>query len=95
MAAARSAGGAAGLVRGKRVLCVEDGPTCTHGGMPTGAACEMAKLCGASALVDPRPYAVGKLKETFATYPAIGPLLPAMGYSLCLFLLFVVVVIIV
>jgi predicted GTPase len=69
------------LVRGKRVLAVEDGPTLTHGGMKIGAAVVAARRFGAAELVDPRPYAVGKLAETFQIYPEIGVLLPAMGYG--------------
>jgi predicted GTPase len=69
------------LVRGKRVLAVEDGPTLTHGEMKIGAATVAALKFGAAELVDPRPYLVGRLKETFRTYPNIGTLLPAMGYG--------------
>ncbi|MCA8925463.1 MAG: GTPase [Planctomycetes bacterium] len=70
-----------GLLRaGARVLAVEDGPTCTHGGVTLGAASVAATRAGAE-LVDPRPYAVGRIAETFAAYPGIGPLLPAMGYG--------------
>ncbi len=69
------------LVRGKRVLVVEDGPTLTHGEMKIGAGTVAAKKCGAAELVDPREYAVGKLAETFRIYPNIGTLLPAMGYG--------------
>ena len=69
------------LVRGKKVLVVEDGPTLTHGEMKIGAGTVAAKKCGAAELVDPREYAVGKLAETFQTYPNIGTLLPAMGYG--------------
>jgi len=65
---------------GKRVLAVEDGPTLTHGGMTTGAAELAARLFGAT-LVDPRPYAVGSIREIFAKYPGLGQLLPAMGYG--------------
>jgi predicted GTPase len=68
-------------VAGKRVLVVEDGPTVTHGGMKIGAGTVAAQRFGAAALVDPRPYLVGRLRETFATYPGIGTLLPAMGYG--------------
>ncbi len=68
-------------IAGKRVLCVEDGPTLTHGGMSFGAAVVAAKRAGAAELVDPRPYLVGSLKETFEDYPHIGPLVPAMGYG--------------
>ncbi len=66
---------------GARVLVVEDGPTVTHGGMPFGAGTVAAREAGAGTLVDPRPYAVGSLADTFSRYPAVGPVLPAMGYS--------------
>ena len=69
------------LIKGQRVLVVEDGPTLTHGEMEYGAGVIAAERMGAAELVDPRPYLVGTLKETFANYPGIGPLLPAMGYS--------------
>jgi predicted GTPase len=69
------------LIRGKRVLVVEDGPTLTHGNMKIGAGTVAAKKYGASLLVDPRPFVVGRLQETFQTYPGIGTLLPAMGYG--------------
>ena len=69
------------LIKGKRVLVVEDGPTLTHGGMKLGAGTVAAKKFGAAEFIDPRPYTVGKLSETFAIYPNIGTLLPAMGYS--------------
>jgi len=69
------------LVRGKRVLVVEDGPTLTHGEMKIGAGTVAAMKCGAGELVDPREYAVGKLADTFKIYPNIGTLLPAMGYG--------------
>ncbi len=69
------------VVRGKRVLAVEDGPTLTHGGMLIGAGIVAAKKYGAAEFVDPRPWLVGKLKDTFETYPNIGELLPAMGYG--------------
>ena len=71
----------ASLIRGKRVLCVEDGPTLTHGGMKYGAGVMAALKYGASDLVDPRPYASGKIARTFERYPEIGVLLPAMGYG--------------
>jgi len=71
----------ASLIRGKRVLCVEDGPTLTHGGMKYGAGVMAALKYGASDLVDPRPYAAGKIARTFERYPEIGVLLPAMGYG--------------
>ncbi len=69
------------LIRGKRVLVVEDGPTLTHGEMKIGAGVVAALKFGAAELVDPRPYTVGKLSETFRIYPNIGTLLPAMGYG--------------
>jgi predicted GTPase len=68
-------------LRGKRVLAVEDGPTLTHGEMTYGAAVLAAREHGAAALVDPRPFATGSIAETFEHYPAIGTLLPAMGYG--------------
>ena len=64
-----------------RVLAVEDGPTVTHGGMAYGAAVLAAREYGASIIVNPKPYAVGSIKETFNKYPDIDKLLPAMGYS--------------
>lgn len=69
------------LIKGKRVLVVEDGPTLTHGQMTLGAGTVAALKFGAAECVDPRPYIVGKLSETFETYPGIGALLPAMGYG--------------
>jgi predicted GTPase len=69
------------LVAGRKVLVVEDGPTVTHGEMRFGAGMVIARKLGARDIIDPRPFAVGSLEETFHTYPAIGPLLPAMGYS--------------
>ncbi len=69
------------VIRGKRVLVVEDGPTLTHGEMTYGAGTVAAEKFGAEEMVDPRPYAVGKITETFEKYPEIGVLLPAMGYS--------------
>jgi predicted GTPase len=69
------------LVKGKKVLIVEDGPTLTHGGMTYGAGMVAAQKFGAAEFVDPRPFAVGKLAETFKIYPKIGVLLPAMGYG--------------
>ena len=68
------------LVKGKRVLVIEDGPTLTHGEMKYGAGVVAARRFGAKELVDPRPYLVGSMKETFEQYPEIGTLLPAMGY---------------
>ena len=69
------------LIKDKKVLVVEDGPTLTHGEMKIGAGVVAARKFGAAELVDPRPYTVGKLSETFEIYPEIGTLLPAMGYS--------------
>ncbi|HXK81805.1 MAG TPA: cyclic 2,3-diphosphoglycerate synthase [Bacteroidales bacterium] len=69
------------LIRGKKVLVVEDGPTLTHGEMKLGAGTVAAMKCGAAELVDPREFAIGKLAETFKIYPGIGTLLPAMGYG--------------
>ena len=69
------------VIRGKRVLVVEDGPTLTHGEMKIGAGTVAARKYGALECVDPRPYTVGKLSETFDIYPNIGKLLPAMGYG--------------
>ena len=68
-------------IRGKRVLVVEDGPTLTHGEMKIGAGIVAARRFGAAEIIDPRPYAVGKLAETYRIYPNIGKLLPAMGYG--------------
>jgi predicted GTPase len=69
------------LIRGKRVLVVEDGPTLTHGEMAYGAAWVAARRFGAAEIVDPRPYAVASIAETYQKYPNTGPILPAMGYS--------------
>ena len=68
-------------IKGKRVLCVEDGPTLTHGGMKYGAGVMAALKYGAADLVDPRPYSTGKIARTFERYPDVGVLLPAMGYG--------------
>ena len=68
-------------VEGKRVLCIEDGPTLTHGEMEYGAAVIAARAHGAAEIVDPRPFAVGSIAQTFADYPRTGPVLPAMGYG--------------
>jgi len=70
-----------GQIKGKRVLVIEDGPTLTHGEMDYGAGVIAARRFGASELVDPRPYLAGTLREVFQSYPGIGTLLPAMGYS--------------
>jgi predicted GTPase len=69
------------LVRGKRVLVIEDGPTLTHGEMSYGAGVVAARRLGAAEIVDPRPFLVGSLAEVYERYPHIGALVPAMGYS--------------
>ncbi|MBU0595565.1 GTPase, partial [Candidatus Bipolaricaulota bacterium] len=68
-------------IRDKRVLVIEDGPTLTHGGMQYGAGVIAARRFGAEELVDPRPYIVDSIADTFRKYPKIGRLLPAMGYG--------------
>lgn len=68
-------------IKGKRVLVVEDGPTLTHGEMAYGAGWVAARRFGAAEIVDPRPFAVGSIKETYAKYPTTGDVLPAMGYG--------------
>ena len=67
-------------IRGKRVLVIEDGPTLTHGEMKFGAGVVAAHAHGAAEIVDPRPWAIGTIAETFRRYD-VGPVLPAMGYS--------------
>ncbi|MEM3186029.1 MAG: cyclic 2,3-diphosphoglycerate synthase [Conexivisphaerales archaeon] len=69
------------LIRGKKVLVVEDGPTVTHGEMREGVGAIAAKKFGASQIIDPRPFAKGSIKDVYERYPAVGPVLPAMGYS--------------
>jgi len=69
------------VIKGKKVLVVEDGPTLTHGEMKIGAGTVAARKFGAAEIIDPRPFIVGKLSETFRIYPNIGTLLPAMGYG--------------
>lgn len=69
------------LIKGKKVLVVEDGPTLTHGEMTYGAGTVASEKFGAKEILDPRPWLVGEIKETFKKYPDIGNLLPAMGYS--------------
>jgi predicted GTPase len=66
---------------GRRVLVIEDGPTITHGGMPFGAGTVAARQAGVTDFVDPRPYAFGSILDTYAKYPAVGAVLPAMGYG--------------
>lgn len=68
-------------IRGKRVLVIEDGPTLTHGGMAFGAGFVAARRFGAAEIVDPRPFAVGSIVETYKKYPGTGKILPAMGYG--------------
>lgn len=69
------------LVKGRRVLVVEDGPTLTHGEMSYGAGVVAARQCEAAELVDPRPYAIGSIRGTYERYPHLTSLLPAMGYG--------------
>ncbi|MDG6221346.1 MAG: GTPase, partial [Candidatus Thermoplasmatota archaeon] len=69
------------MIRGKRVLVVEDGPTVTHGGMRYGAGAVAAQKFGAKEFVDARPFAVGTIKETFEKYSHLEDVLPAMGYG--------------
>jgi predicted GTPase len=71
----------AARIKGRNVLVIEDGPTITHGSMPSGAGLAAAIRFGAASVVDPRPWARGSLKEVFNNYPHIGPVLPALGYS--------------
>ncbi|MEA3310522.1 MAG: cyclic 2,3-diphosphoglycerate synthase [Chloroflexota bacterium] len=68
-------------IRGKRVLVIEDGPTLTHGGMTYGAGYVAAQRFGAAEIIDPRPYAVGSIGDTYEKYPGTGTILPAMGYG--------------
>jgi predicted GTPase len=68
-------------IDGKRVVVVEDGPTLTHGGMPYGAGIVAARRFGAGRIADPRPVAVGSIREVLGRYPALEPLVPAMGYG--------------
>lgn len=69
------------LIKGKRVLVIEDGPTLTHGNMAYGAGTILAKNSGASEIVDPKPYAVGSIREAYRKYANLGALLPALGYG--------------
>jgi len=69
------------VLLGKRILAIEDGPTCTHGGMAYGAGTIGAREAGATEIVDPRPFLAGELKQTFEKYPDLGAILPAMGYG--------------
>jgi len=69
------------LITGNRVLVIEDGPTLTHGNMPYGAGAVIAKKLGAREMVDPRPYAVGSIKQTYEKYTHLSTILPAVGYG--------------
>jgi len=69
------------LIKGKRALVIEDGPTLTHGNMPYGAGTIMSQRLGAKEIVDPKPYAVGSIKETYKKYAHLGAILPAIGYG--------------
>jgi len=69
------------LIKGNRVLVIEDGPTLTHGNMPYGAGAVIAKKLGAREMVDPRPYAVGSIKDTYKKYTHLSTILPAVGYG--------------
>jgi len=69
------------LIKGKRVLVIEDGPTLTHGNMPYGAATIIAKRLGAGEIIDPKLYAVGSIKDTYKKYTHLGAILPALGYG--------------
>lgn len=80
-AASPVTGDRAEILTGRRVLVVEDGPTVTHGEMRFGAGTVLARKFGAGEIVDPRPYAVGSIAQTFETYPKVGTVLPAMGYG--------------
>ncbi len=70
-----------GLIKGRKVLVIEDAPTVTHGGLGYGAGYIAAKTYGAKEIVNPKPYAIGSIKETFDRHPHVGPVLPAMGYG--------------
>ena len=72
---------AVALIKNKKVLVIDDGPTLTHGGMPYGAGYVMAKKLGAAEIVDPRPYAQGSLKGVFERFQHLHNVLPAMGYG--------------
>jgi len=69
------------LIKNKKVLIIEDGPTLTHGGMAYGAGFVAAGRSGVKEIIDPRPFAVGSIKDTFNKYPQTGKILPAMGYG--------------
>jgi predicted GTPase len=69
------------LIKNKRVVVIEDGPTLTHGGMSFGAGIVAAKKYHAKKIVDPKPHAVGSIKKAYTKYPQIGNLIPALGYG--------------
>lgn len=69
------------MIKGKRILIIEDGPTLTHGGMGFGAGFVAARKFGAGTIVDARPFAVGSIKQTYEKYPHLNKILPAMGYG--------------
>jgi predicted GTPase len=69
------------LIKGRRALVIEDGPTLTHGNMPYGAATIITKKIGAGEIVDPKPYAVGSIKKAFRDFTHLGAILPALGYG--------------
>jgi len=69
------------LIKGRRVLVIEDGPTLTHGSMTFGAGVVAAKACGAAEIVDPTPFAVNSIAATYRQYPNARGILPAMGYG--------------
>lgn len=69
------------IIKGKKVVVIEDAPTVTHGGAPYGAGYVAAKLYGASEVIDPKPYARGALKQVYEQYPHIGPVIPSLGYT--------------
>lgn len=69
------------VVKGKRVVVIEDSPSVTHGGLPYGAGYVAAKKFGASEIIDPRPYAVGVIRKMYEEYPHMGPVLPSTGYT--------------
>lgn len=69
------------IIKGKKVVVIEDAPTVTHGGAPYGAGYVAAKLYGASEVIDPKPYACGALKQVYEQYPHIGPVIPSLGYT--------------
>ena len=78
---ARRLGDKPALIRNRRVLVIEDGPTVTHGGMPFGAGLVAARKYKAKAIVDPRPFAVGAIRQAFAAFPHLSRLIPALGYA--------------